>query len=791
MNFKKIVEKEPILEDKGFLEIEDPLLKRLLILRGIKDDREAKDFLNPKGTELSTAEVFSDAKKAADRVKCAILNGEKILIWGDFDADGVTSSALMHKTLSALGANFEIFIPNRQEHGHGLNSKELLKRVAKDKIKVVITVDCGISNVAEVKLLNGFKVDTIITDHHKVEGEIPKAYAILNPQAPDSLKSDLNVGKIKDLSALAGVGVAYKFALELLGKDEKYKDLKDELLILATVGTISDVVPLLGENRAIVTRGLELINENKHLGIKMLFEFAGRKDKITSTDIAFALTPKINATGRLSTPDLAFDFLVENNASSLNFIIEKLDNFNKIRQSLCDETYKEAVSIINSDKNYKKEPAVVIINENWHLGIVGIVASKLVETYLKPAFVMTVADGNMARCSIRSYGDYNVYEILKRNAQYFEGFGGHALAGGFSFNLEKYSFEKVKEAILATVEELKPDIAVENVFKADKFLNPTEINQNLLETIEKLEPTGQDNPAPVFAIKDATLINSRTMGKNNNHLKFTIEKDGYNFECVKWSEENLPICANSKIDVAFSPALNDFMGSQTIQLFVEDVYSENLQIKGAQNSDFKVYDHRKKTGILAQIAQYLKDETLDIGVWAKKAKTLSILKDYPDISNRIVKDKKTYNSIMFFDYPINSETFENEIKTIQPNKVHFMKVDMDYDIESYVKAVCGMLKYSFHHKNGEIDIEKMAQAIGASESFIQIVLEIFEATGAIEILDIDKINYIKTPDLNAAKSHAMYEVLTSELEKINEFKKYLAESDIGKIKDEIKSLLNT
>ena len=268
MNYKKIIQKEiPQINTEVLEFIKNPVVCELLAQRGITDINDVKKYIDCKNQRLSTLDIFTDGQKVLERIREAINNKEKILVWGDFDSDGVTSSALMHKTLSLLNADFEVFIPNREEHGHGINSKEALRLVSKHKIKLMITVDCGISNISEVNLLKSLGVDVIITDHHKVEGDIPNAYAILNPQAPNSLVEKLSVKEIEDLSRLAGVGVAYKLALALLEQDEN-----EELLALACTGTISDVVPLIGENRTIVSRGLDAINNGANKGISILFK---------------------------------------------------------------------------------------------------------------------------------------------------------------------------------------------------------------------------------------------------------------------------------------------------------------------------------------------------------------------------------------------------------------------------------------------------------------------------------------------------------------------------------------
>ena len=258
MNFRKIIQKEVPEQSGEFKDfIKNPLLCDLLSLRGIATPEEAKEFLKCKEQPLSKLDVFCDGKKAVKRILEAVKNNEKILVWGDFDADGVTSGALMHKTLKALNVDFEIFIPDREEHGHGINLKAALQLVSRHHIKVIITVDCGISNANEINVLNKLGEDIIITDHHKLDGQTPDAYAVLNPQAPFSLREDLKLDQIKKLSMLSGVGVAYKLALALLEKKDETLD--EQLLILACIGTISDVVPLLGENRTIVANGLGLL----------------------------------------------------------------------------------------------------------------------------------------------------------------------------------------------------------------------------------------------------------------------------------------------------------------------------------------------------------------------------------------------------------------------------------------------------------------------------------------------------------------------------------------------------
>ncbi len=376
---------------------EKSLIKRLLISRGINEE-ETDTFTHPLETPLTTPDAFVDMQKAIQRLSHAIDNKECIVIYGDFDADGVTSTSVLYKTFQYLGANVHYFIPNRETQGHGFDTPSLVKLMTTIKPKVIISVDCGISDVEAVKFINSFKtIDVIITDHHEAPEVLPEAYAIINPKAPNSLDENLSAKQIEYLTYLAGCGVAFKVAQSLLTHYNKTEFIYNILPFVA-VGTIADVVPLLGENRYFVTKGLELISGGKHEGLKLLLESAGYDitKGITSEQIAFGIAPRINASGRLDTVDSALKVLISDNMAEVQMAITSLNDLNKVRQKLCSDTFEQAQDMLKKEGN--KNPAIILCNPEWHVGIVGIVASKLVEKYYKPVFLMTVKDG-VYRCS--------------------------------------------------------------------------------------------------------------------------------------------------------------------------------------------------------------------------------------------------------------------------------------------------------------------------------------------------------------------------------------------------------
>ena len=464
-------------------------------------------------------------------------------------------------------------------------------------------------------------------------------------------------------------------------------------------------------------------------------------------------------------------------------IIEKLDSYNSIRQSLCSDTFEDIKNYLDKHPAEKNNPAIILINKDWHIGIIGIVASKIVETYNKPCFLMTIDDNNFARCSIRSNDVINVYSTLKENESLFSGFGGHRLAGGFSFNLNERKFEEVKDALLKTIEANNSTDSREDALYADMELDSNEIDISLLDDINRLEPFGQDNEMPLFVMRDVLLEDFKVIGKDENHLSFVFKKDDKTFRGVKWQENTFEIPLKTKCDIAFYLRYNSFNGVESVQFELVGAYSSLIK---TEKNGIKIFDHRKKTGILDSVNDYLKRKELDIAVWAKNPVVKESLSKYNDISNNIIQETKEHNAVMFFDYPATIEGFRDIIGEIKPKKIHFMNFKIDENIENYIRQMSGMIKYCSNKMNGSIDILKIANALGTSESFVQIALEILENIESIKILDIDKIEYIKSFDYENFKNNPMFEILYKEFEKNIEFKKFLLNSGVNELEELVK-----
>ena len=727
------MKKEWLLKNND--EIKGSLIEKLLISRGVSSPEEIKNFLDPLNMELTSPNVFTDMEKAVGRLSSAIDNNEVILIYGDFDADGVTSTSVLYKTISYLGGNVTYFIPDRETQGHGLNTNALTSIMIKIKPKVIITVDNGISNVEEVKFVKSFKtIDVIITDHHEAPEILPEAYAIINPKAPDALDEKLSTKQIENLTYLAGCGVALKVAQALLAHYNKAAFV-NEILPFVAVGTVADLVPLLGENRYFVTKGLDLISKGKHEGLKLLFESAGYDitKGITSENIAFGVAPRINASGRLDSVDNAVKVLISDNIQEIKVAIENLNELNSVRQRLCDDTFTQAEEMYL--KEGTKNPAIILYCEDWHVGIIGIVASKFVEKYYKPAFLMTKKDG-VYRCSARSIEGIPLYDVIAENGELLDGYGGHKLAAGLSFSEDKSSFEDVKKALNETIlhyiagQDLKPFINI------DLKLEAPEITLDFVEHLSELEPFGANNPSPVFETDDFVVADKMLMGSDKKHLKLMITKDGYTFPAIWWGKGDVALNKGDKLDIAFHPQKNEFNGNVSLQMIVDDIHSDKLEEEQINSSKYKIYDYRQKTDFLNNVNDYLKNTTSKIGVFAECRTILDNIKHYPAINSRVFTRENVpqCDFVMFFDYPSDKETFDYILNSANPKGLHFMNFDPKiYDEVSLLNTFNGMIKFALNNNGGKVEFVRCASFLGKSFEVVKSLLNLFSDFGCIEI----------------------------------------------------------
>ncbi|MBQ8886387.1 MAG: single-stranded-DNA-specific exonuclease RecJ [Candidatus Gastranaerophilales bacterium] len=770
------------------------VLATLLNNRGINTQDKILKFLNPLKGHLSSPRVFLDMEKILERIKLAITNQENITVYGDFDADGITSTALLYLTLKKIGAKVYFYLPDRAIESHGLNTKAIVQLISKRKTKLIITVDCGISNVSEINFAKGFKTDVIITDHHEPPEVLPEPFAILNPKVSDKIDASLDIEEIQSLNYLAGVGVAFKLACALL-QEYGQEDFVNEILPLAAVGTIGDVVELLDENRSIVAMGLELIKSCKHKGIQKLLKVAGIEDSsnITSENIAFGIVPRLNAAGRLESPNTAINLLISDNDDELENTISTLNDLNSLRQQICEETFSTAKSMYEKDIINNKK-SIVLFHDNWHIGIIGIVASKLVEEYNKPVFLMTrdANTPNIIRCSCRSIDAINVHTVLSQHKEVFEGFGGHKMAAGFSFDETKISFVEFKKLLNKTIDEFSQNVDFNKiVIDADMELEPKDITKETVDLIDKLQPFGAANPSPLFILNKTKLNNYRMMGQNNNHLKINVSKDNSSsFDCIKWNYPNFNLPLNSEIDLLFSLKLNTFNGVTNVQLMLEDFYSDLLN-KNDELSQIKFLDHRSKKNILNQVLDFVISTKKSTAIYIERASLLNQLNLSDEIKSKVFSSDNIpvdVEQLMFFDIPTSKALFSKILSDTKANCVHLMNFDsVEITIDSFVSKLSGMLKYAVSNLNGIVNLNRAAKALNVSSEIIECALNLFDEAGMIDLDKEDDENYkllnLHPIELSKIKQNEIFSELEQLLSEVNSFKRFYLNSSVDEIKE--------
>ena len=532
------------------------LLATILVNREIVEEDRIRKFLQPTRDDFHNPFLMPDMDIAVDRVIKAMEDKEKIMIYGDYDVDGITSISVLQKFLIERGIEVESHIPNRLEEGYGLN-KRAISQIYDKGYRLMITVDCGISATEEIEFANSLGITTIITDHHEPLEELPKALAIIDAKRKDN-KYPFN--------QLAGVGVVFKFIQALgmkLGLEEK-EYLK--YLDLVCVGTISDIVPLIDENRVIAKLGLKLVNVTKNLGLKCLLESAGYK-KIDSNTVSFGVAPRVNACGRMGHETEALDIFLSNDINEVKALSDKLNEYNKVRQETEKNIVEKALAMIEENKENEKS-AIVLGSEGWHHGVIGIVSSKITEMYFKPSILVSFEDG-IAKGSGRSVPGFDLHEGLCKCSNYLEKYGGHEMAVGLT--LKEENFEDFKKAFQQVAKEEK----VENILPViyiDGIVTAEDIKPEFVKQLTNLEPFGEGNKVPLFAYKGLKINSIRAL-TDGKHLKLTLKDDNLIVDAIGFNMGSLvdEYRIGDKIDVVGVLEINSFNGMENVQINLKDV----------------------------------------------------------------------------------------------------------------------------------------------------------------------------------------------------------------------------
>ena len=530
-----------------------PLAAMVLAARGKNDPRQAHAYLDC-NVPLLDPFLMTDMDLAAGRVGLAMTRGEKIAVFGDYDVDGITATCLLTDFLRSHGADCVPYIPGRLEEGYGLNPIAI-RQLKADGVQLIVTVDCGITAVEMARLCKELQIDLVITDHHECKDRLPEAIAVVDPHRPDGGYPH---------KTLSGVGIAFKLACALSGDQEEVLTRYADMVCL---GTVADVMPLQGENRVFVTRGLESLRHTKRPGLAALMQQSGcEPENLNASSVGYMLAPRINAAGRMGQIELAVELFLTQDPDRGEYLAKSLCELNKQRQSVEQEIYRQAVEMLPEGKIPE---AIVLAEESWHQGVVGIVASRIAEEYCCPTFLICL-DGDHGKASSRSYGGFNLFASLTCLSELLESYGGHELAAGFTIHRDR--IPEFREQIAALAEHYYAGDQPRTVLEADCAITPELLTVHNIDSLDTLEPCGNGCPKPLLVMEKLQIERITPVG-GGRHMRLRLRHGRYGFNAIYFSAtaESASITQGETVDVAFMPQINDFKGERSVQMNVMDI----------------------------------------------------------------------------------------------------------------------------------------------------------------------------------------------------------------------------
>jgi len=829
-----------------------PLLARLLANRGVTEPDEIRAFMNLEIYQPTSAWELPDIDLAVERVLKALDGNEHVLIYGDFDVDGITGTSILFETFKKhLGANVSYYIPDRATEGHGLNSAALIRLTSSRKVKLMITTDTGITNFSEVSLLNGLGIDTIITDHHALPENLPPSVANVNAQ---------RLSEKHPLHHICGAGVAYKLCELLLEKRlpaEQARQAAENLLDIVAVGTVVDMVPLIQENRYLVYRGLQVLNRRQRPGFLEILEQAGTKPDapITSETLGFTIGPRLNALGRLERADQGVELITSTDPERIRIIAAHLEFLNRRRRELCDQTFLEAESHLQKNGGLGDNRAIILASPDWNPGIIGIVASRLIEKYNVPVFMMVIdQDKAEVRCSGRSIPGFNLYDELLALEHYFLGFGGHAGAGGFALKLER--LESFKRDLYAICNRTITDEQMRPIIEVDAKLEWSQVNPHLVSLVDRLAPFGMQNPSPKFVLENVNVAAQRYMGEDERHIKLVLTNgSGRNgdtnppLEGIIWNfgrKERFD--ARSPYSFVVVPGLNTFNNVTKVQLIIEDYLTPEsaklatqrveapaqqaatpvinmpattstsasrptgakpaptLQLPESEadveeNKGPQWIDHRSREAIevfMGQLMLPLQDKR-NVMIYHEGKKP-----EIPFLDERLLCGRlqaKPAEELVLWDLPPSLTDFHSLLSVVQPEVIHlvggkYQSVPVYPSEQNYLKLIVQLLR-----REGDsltLDTPQFAAQLAMTLSVVTQGLILLERLGMLEIRLVEPGNaqrlQVRLLPQNASREQDItqrleYVAFQQALKEVGKFRGWLLKSSLATIKQTLNASL--
>ncbi|MGW7976031.1 single-stranded-DNA-specific exonuclease RecJ [Staphylococcus xylosus] len=669
-----------------------PIVKKILESKGLTNKNTINNLLN--GTpEMHDPMLMSDMDKAIARINFAIDQNQKILVYGDYDADGVTSTTILVNTLKELGAHVGWYIPNRFSEGYGPNEMAF-KNAYEEGISLIITVDNGIQGHDEIQMVQDLGVDVIVTDHHEIGRTMPNAYAIVHPMHPEF---------DYPFKYLCGAGVAYKLAQKLLDEPPAY------FLGLVAIGTVADLVSLTDENRALVQKGLEVLNDHCPASIRAVLSQAGYSDSITEETIGFIIGPRLNAVGRLEDAGLAAELLMTDSDEEAEFLAEQVEFFNQERKDIVSQITEEALAAAEIQVNQGAK-FLLLAQSDWHEGVLGIVASKIVETYSLPTLILNIDEGqDHAKGSARSIEQVSMFEILNAHTDLITKFGGHHMAAGITMPIE--NIDSLRNGLNDWMEQLASTTSLEPRKKVDVKIDESDITIKNIQDIQRLRPFGTDFSSPCFELEDITVNQSKAIGQESKHLKLVMGDS--KLQAIFWQHGHLvkELGEQQPINVIGTLQINEWNGFQSPQFMIQDLASNNLQI----------LDYRSKRNISS-----FEQDNNDVAYLIHN-KNEKLGDNYYYYGETILQQ---YDKYVFRDLPTSIQEIKDTLKTMSVSQIYLV---LNHEQSIYFE---GMPKIETFKKcfkalatKGETNLAndgmQLCQFLNIQPSMLKFILKVF------------------------------------------------------------------
>jgi len=730
-----------------------PLIAQTLIRRGIQTPNSARAFLHP-NTLPSTP--FPNIESAVERILEAIRKKDTICVWGDFDVDGQTSTALLVQTLRTLNADVIYYVPIRGKESHGVHI-ESLKPIIDNGVKLILTCDTGITAHKAIDYCNSRSVDVVITDHHDLGETLPNAKAIVNPKM---LPAD------HPLANLAGVGVAYKLAEALLGQTST-----EELLDLVALGLIADVALLKGETRSLAQKGIQALRTTERLGLKVMAELSNTNlETMTEETIGFTFAPRLNALGRLGDANPAVELLTTNDPARARVLATQIEGLNAQRRLLTSQVTEAAEAQLREHPELLTEPAIVLSHPNWPGGVVGIVANRIVDRYHKPAFLLTESEDGILRGSARSVEGLHITEAITASQDLLINFGGHPMAAGVA--LQKENLTSFRKGLGKAIQKQLGEMVLEEpTLEIDAWLELDEIDLQLADNIEMLAPFGAGNPKMTLATRDVKMKSISEIGKTKEHLRLTVEDENGNTQNILWwggAGEDLPE-NGSTFDIAYSLRASSFRGEKQVTLQFEEFRVVEEKPGEIQAPKLEVRDMRLQPSLLN-----LQPSTL---IWAEG----------PDRAAGIPRHElHQADELSIYTAPPSPAELHKALEIVKPKMVYVFGITPPEEKpDDFLAHLAGLSKFVLNQRRGKITLPELASAMAARESAVRIGLEWLAAGGHISVVsDASADALLLSRENNEANQYLQKELFIAVkgiLEETAAYRSHFAKADVNKL----------